>query len=80
MYSASITTIPSIVIVSHYIAKSIILIIPVYPYSYIKGFSTSVLSLKVYPIPIHLLYSYYTVCSLAGSVVSPHMVEVVLQG
>ena len=62
VYSSSTMTIPSTVItVSHYIAKSIILIILIYLYSYIEGLSIEVLYLKDYSIPIYLLYSYYTI-------------------
>ena len=62
VYNSSTIAILSIVIVvSYYIAKLMILEIPIYLYSCIKGLSTSVLSLKDYPIPIYLLYSYYTI-------------------
>ena len=62
IYNSSIIAIPSIVItVSYYIAKLIILEILIYLYSYIKGLSTEVLSLKDYSIPIYLLYNYYTI-------------------
>ena len=63
VYNSSTIAKPStVVIVSHYIAKSIVLqLIPVYLYSYIEGFSTKVLSLKDYSILIYFLYSYYTI-------------------
>ena len=62
VYNSSIIAIPStVIVVSYYIAKLIILKIPIYLYSYIKGLSTEVLSFEDYSIPIYLLYSYYTI-------------------